>query len=581
MRVTVLNEVPVDTNLCGDWNRLVGLMEQPEVFFTYQWSLAASRAFKTVLTPLLFLIHEADELRGVASLAVPAAKEESAIFLTASTADYCDVVSAPETRAEVLDCLLQEINRMKLRDVTLGNLPADSSTWKHLSALASDQHLLVASRPAYECGVVEFGSEHERRTMVHSVAHKSREQRGLKKLSRIGPVSLRHLVSQDEIEACLPQMVAAQVSRFLASNRLSPLIQYERRTFLRELTALLSAEAWLKVSFLEVGGRPVAWNYGFRFTDSWFWYLPSFHFEYENCSPGSCLLRLLVEEGCADLSLRRLDLGLGDESYKHRFATRLRRTVQVQLSRNFVRHGLICLRQSVTTGAMRFPNIAVRLRQAMTSVDSLSRRLHEDGLAATSRHIALRAARLLASRDEILVFEASAAPICGRTPMRLDSTTWESLAGAAIKNSDDPGTLQRLLRAGGRLKNVGLSEFALRNEMGEAVHLLSIANSSRFHVAEIDHILELNRPRNAVIFDCWTPARFRGLGYYPLAIRMASAELMKKDEGVWIFCAATNTPSLRGILKAGFAYRFSLVRLRRLGSSIVVRQDNTTVLPLQ
>jgi hypothetical protein len=82
-----------------------------------------------------------------------------------------------------------------------------------------------------------------------------------------------------------------------------------------------------------------------------------------------------------------------------------------------------------------------------------------------------------------------------------------------------------------------------------------------------------------MIFDCWTPARFRGRGYYPLAIRRAAAELQSNEQRAWTFCPAAGALSIKGILKAGFAYRYSLVRRQRLGQSAIVRRDRTYALP--
>ena len=572
MRVTVLKEIPDDAELSRNWRRLVDRMEHPEIFFTYQWALAASRAFQVTMSPLLFLMHEGDELCGVAALAVDV--ENRASFLTATTADYCDIVSAPETRAAVLAVLMQEIGKLKLRQLTLANLPSDSATWKELPAVARAQRLYMASRPAYDCGLVEFGSEDQRRTMVHDVAHKNREQRGLKKLSRIGPVRISHLVHADEAGACLRQVVSAQVARFLATGRISPLVRPERRLFLQELTALLSAEGWLKISQLEVNAQPVAWNYGFRFEDSWFWYLPSFKVEYEDCSPGSCLLRFLVEEGCADPSLRRLDLGLGDESYKNRFATSVRQTLYVELSQSLPRHARIMLQQFVTTGAKHFPSLAVRLRRAREVARSLVCRLRDKGVGATIAHAGRKLVRLIASRDEILLFEAPATEVRETSAMRLNPVTWQALAEAAIEDDGDPDTLQYLLRSAARLKHGGTSGFLLHDELRGAVHFLAVANCDAFHIAEVDYTLNFGESAGGMIFDCWTPARFRRLGYYPLAIRLAASELQKNGKKAWIFCAATNTPSIQGILKAGFTYRFSLVRRRKLGFLTTIGQES-------
>ena len=578
MHVTVLREIPEGAALSGSWNRLVERMEHPEVFFTYQWALAASRAFRATLSPLLFLMHEGDELCGVAALAVPSEKPGSACFLTASTADYCDIVSAPDTRASVLTCLIREVANLKLRALTLASVPSDSLTCKELPVIARALRFHLRSRLAYECGLVEFGSQYQRQTIAHTVTHKSREQRGLKKLSKLGTVRLIHLTRPDETSSSLPQIVVAQVSRFFATNRISPLVGHERRVFLRELTSLVSVAEWLKISELQINGQPVAWNYGFRFGDSWFWYLPSFKIEYDTCSPGSCLLRLLVEEGCADPSLRWLDLGLGDESYKDRFATTTRTTRHIQLSRSLLQHALITCRQLVTTAATRFPNVADLVRRARHSIRSLSLRLHNDGPKSTITRVARRVVRLAASRDEVLFFEATAAGSGDRSNVRLEPMTWENLAKAGVENADDSDTLQYLMRAAARLKNEATEGFVLHDHAANAVHFLSVTNLQKFYAGEIDYTLNFGQSADALIFDCWTPPRYRGLGYYPLAISLATAELRKNASNVWIFCMATNTPSAKGILKAGFTYRFSLVRRRKLGLSTVVRQDKTTAL---
>ena len=46
MRLVLHREIPEDNILAGQWNQLVQQMEFPEVFYTYEWSLAVSRAYQ-------------------------------------------------------------------------------------------------------------------------------------------------------------------------------------------------------------------------------------------------------------------------------------------------------------------------------------------------------------------------------------------------------------------------------------------------------------------------------------------------------------------------------------------------------
>lgn len=578
MHVKVLNEIPEDPDLSETWNTMVLAMENPEVFFTYQWALAASRGFQPQLSTRLFLVYDVDQLVGIAALAVDPRAPRAAFFLTSSTADYCDVVSTPENRKAVVFALLEEIRNLGLSDLVLANVPANSATLQELPGVAGSHRFYVTSRTAYNCGVVQLGGEEERGALLRSLANKGREKRALKKLTTLGSVKVIHLTEPEQIGASLESIVSAQISRFLASNRVSPLVGPERRTFLRYLSDLLSHSGWLKISQLEIDGRPVAWNYGFRFGGSWFWYLPTFQMEYEHVSPGSCLLRLLVEEGARDTSLQWLDLGLGDEPYKERFANKSRQTRYVHLSRGYSRHVVSVGRELLRSTAARFPQVGNKLRDARTFGRSAAGRIREAGVAEIARQSIRKVMRSFASEDEVLLFEGLQALVFSEPSVQLVPLTREHLVEASIINADDAHTLRYLMRCARRLSKPGPSGFLLQDDAARPIHILWIANYDGFRLSEIDHNLEASSPNAAIIFDCWTPVADRGQGHYSTAIRSAAAQLRQQGRAAWIFSGASNVSSLRGILKAGFVYRFSLVRRSRLGRAIITRQETTAAI---
>jgi CelD/BcsL family acetyltransferase involved in cellulose biosynthesis len=574
VRVTVLKEIPEDPDLSEAWNTLVLEMDHPEVFFTYQWALAASRGFQDHLSPLLFLMHESEQLIGLAALAIDPKAPRAAFFLTSSTADYCDIVSNPANRGAVILSLLEEIQKLGLSDLVLANVPANSPTLKELPGVAGPSRYYVTSRNAYNCGVIQLEGEEQRETLLQTLAGKSRERRALKKLTTMGVVKVIHLTEPEQIGTSLESIVSAQISRFLASDRVSPLVGPERRTFLRQLSDLLSHSGWLKISQLEIDGRPVAWNYGFRFGGSWFWYLPTFQMEYEHVSPGSCLLRLLVEESANDASVKMLDLGLGDEPYKDRYANNVRQTRYVRLSRGLPRHVLTAVREMIASTAVRFPEFGDRLRDVRTVFQTVASRVRENGVGGSTRQFARKAVRFFASQDEVLLFDAPALRI-SEPPVQLVPLTREHLVEASILNAGDVHTLRYLMRCAHRFNKPGASGFLLQDDEGRPVHFLWINQYDGFHLSEINHNLEPSSPNAAMIFDCWTPAAERGRGHYSTTIRRAAANLREEGKTAWIFSGAKNASSLRGILSAGFEYRFSLLRRRRFGQSTVTRHHTT------
>jgi len=70
----------------------------------------------------------------------------------------------------------------------------------------------------------------------------------------------------------------------------------------------------------------VAWNYGFQFHGSWFWYQPTFDSHQEENSPGHCLLSRIVIEACDMERDGGRRLGLGAEVTRNGFWEYTRQT---------------------------------------------------------------------------------------------------------------------------------------------------------------------------------------------------------------------------------------------------------------
>jgi CelD/BcsL family acetyltransferase involved in cellulose biosynthesis len=337
LRLALHREIPDDHVLARQWNELVWQMECPEVFYTYEWAQAVSRAYADSVTPLLMLAYEQDSLVGVAALAMDPSQKEAS-FLAGTTADYCDFISHPELRPKFVELVLSELQNLKIPLLVLANLPADSATSRALPLAAHEHEYSLFSRPASRCAQVLLSSPEQKESTKRSVLRKQMLRRHLKAMAKIAPVELRHLKSREDIAAALPNFEQAHVARFLSVGRVSNLARAERRAFLAELANLLSGSGWITLTSLNVGDEPVAWNYGFQFSGSWFWYQPTFESRFQRFYPGLCLLARIVEEACEKPEINRVDLGLGAEGYKERFATATRQTLHVTINASTARH---------------------------------------------------------------------------------------------------------------------------------------------------------------------------------------------------------------------------------------------------
>jgi CelD/BcsL family acetyltransferase involved in cellulose biosynthesis len=364
LRIVLHKEIPEDPTLWRQWNDLALQMERPEVFYTIEWALAVQSAYKVSLKPLLLLGYEGDSLTGVASLATDP-REETISFLAATTADYCEFLSQPQQRASFLDAVFAELAKTNARFMALANLPEDSATPAALRSVAIKYGFHIYMRPAYLCAQVKLGSAEQRQELKKDLAGKKKLRRYLRAMEREGLVTFVHLRSQQQIQAALPAFADAHVARFQATHRVSSLSTPERRLFLSELARQFSDTGVVTLSMLLVGDRSVAWNYGFQFRGSWFWYQPTFDSSQEENSPGHCLLSRIVIDACDIDGMHVVDLGLGAEGYKERFGNSTRQTLYVTVSKSWRRHIWEVARYRAASLMKRSPKVESALRDVL------------------------------------------------------------------------------------------------------------------------------------------------------------------------------------------------------------------------
>jgi CelD/BcsL family acetyltransferase involved in cellulose biosynthesis len=313
---------------------------------------------------LLFLGYEGDSLVGVVTLASDLLGRNIG-FLASTTADYCDFLSAPKKRSGFVDAVFAELAKYEPEQIILANLPEDSATAAAVR-LSSEKHVFrVLLRPAYTCSQVQLGTGEQRQELKTTVMRKKMLQRKLRALERAGRVTYAHLHTWDEIRPALQIFVDAHIERFRTTGRVSPLATAHRRHFIEDLAKRFSDSGVVVLSILMVNGQPAAWNYGFQFHGSWFWYQPTFDGNWEEFSPGYVLLARIITEACDADTIRCVDLGLGYEDYKERFGNSVRQTLHVTASKSWRRHLLEVARYRATALLSRSPRIETAVRRLL------------------------------------------------------------------------------------------------------------------------------------------------------------------------------------------------------------------------
>jgi CelD/BcsL family acetyltransferase involved in cellulose biosynthesis len=565
LRLVLLKEIPEDADLRCQWNALVLRMDQPQVFYTYEWALAVYRAYRETLLPLLFLAYDEHGLLcGVAALATdPLGRRAS--FLCATTGDYCDFLSAAENRREFVGSVLAELRKQNIGEIGLANLPADSATPAVIREVVAAHGYHAFSRTGYICAQVSLASLERRGDAKPVLPRKKMLRRFLNAMGREAPVRLDHTRSRDVIEAALPEFIQAHVARFLVTGRISNAARAERRAFLAELVKLLSEPGWLVLTRMMSGTRVFAWNYGFQFQGTWFWYQPTFVNDLEEYSPGFCLLAKLIEEAADDSEFKTIDLGLGAEEYKDRFANQTREILYVTVNASATRHVREIVRYHAAEIVRKSPRVETMARTVVQGWQRLKQRLRRDTFPATLAWLGGRLGNLVWLECKVFFYEDPGGARPNSSPATLRPLDLNALADATAQYVDDEATLTYLLRAASRAQEGKSEGFGLVDAEGKFLHFAWATAFEGFFLSELQAKVQAPSADAVMLFDCWTPAAALGHGYYAQTLELVAALVRDRGKRPWIFSAAGNVASVRGLEKSGFQRRYSLVRRRLLG----------------
>jgi CelD/BcsL family acetyltransferase involved in cellulose biosynthesis len=106
----------------------------------------------------------------------------------------------------------------------------------------------------------------------------------------------------------------------------------EIATFFERMSRSFLPLGWLRLDFLEIGGRPVASTFSFELGDTFYLYNSAYEPDFGRLSPGLILVAALIEDAI-EKGLKTFDLLRGPERYKYQLGSEAMPLNNVQLFR--------------------------------------------------------------------------------------------------------------------------------------------------------------------------------------------------------------------------------------------------------
>jgi CelD/BcsL family acetyltransferase involved in cellulose biosynthesis len=249
-------------------------------------------------------------------------------FVSDPYADYLDMLIDPAVEPSLIHQEFFAHLRRGLKEhwdvVQLREVPKTSSTLAYLQEDGGGERS-VTLRPSSVCPRLELNDEAATARALGIKEYAVKQRR----LGQIAPLACHHFAAPADIEARLPAYMAMHLRQW--SPKLGRGISFDDATierFYREAIRFLAPHGLLLLTELTLGGRPLAYYYGFIHRQTFWGYRPTYDVSMAKYSPGAVMHRLMFID-LKERGFRTFDFMRGDYAYKYRYANVLTRNTDL------------------------------------------------------------------------------------------------------------------------------------------------------------------------------------------------------------------------------------------------------------
>jgi CelD/BcsL family acetyltransferase involved in cellulose biosynthesis len=309
------------------WNRLARGFDG-SIFFQHEWFDAAWAWRKQDASLFVLLARQSDVLVGI--LPLVSVREKGRFpalrgleFLAVPDTQACDLIAAPQDRSRVAEAFCAELHqrRQEWDRLELRYLDATGTT-------VSEFKTGLAARN-YACEVKMQGPNLFVKLEPSWDAYYSTRSRSLKKannlaanrLKKAGGITVQWITAENSGEPAIQDALeqAIDISRRSWKQKTGNSLDYPGPgDFIQTLTAHATRRKWFSLWLLFIDGKPLAMEYQLLDAGNVYALRADFDAECEEISPGSHLMRTLLES-LFGRNLRRYYMGPGENPYKTRW----------------------------------------------------------------------------------------------------------------------------------------------------------------------------------------------------------------------------------------------------------------------
>lgn len=317
-----------------EWNDIVQHNHTNTVFQTYEWLESWWNSLGKHNQLVFLIAYDNEQIIGFAPLMMVNSLygSKSLHFAGDTNADYCDFV-INGNHMKIISAFLEFLDKniSAWNSMTLINIPSNSITLSCLQTICHEKKYNIAIKQRIKAPALLINNQSEALATVNKYS----VLRHLRKIEKHGKLEFINISNKNDIMMYLDTFFDQHVDRYRIKNMVSQFTNTDNRQLYIDMVNNFDHTGWILFSVLLLNGEPVAFHFGFNYNNKIIWYKPSFNPAYRDFSPGTLMLKFLVEHA-VDTKMTELDFTIGDESFKSRFSNCVRHNDNVVIYRSKV-----------------------------------------------------------------------------------------------------------------------------------------------------------------------------------------------------------------------------------------------------
>jgi len=299
--------------LKNEWNDLVEAHPKPQIFISHDWIRCWIETFVEKNSLLIYIYRVDSKIKFIAPLMkgrriyLQKISRKSIHFLGIDRSDSHDFIYAPGYEVlipELINMLILQYPKVILN---FDSIIEDSPSLKVLN----EYKPLKGTINKVKNSLIPYILLNE---MPAKSIKKKNILRSKKHMQQKGKIELKKITDPLDIEKFLPILFEQHKQKWKNSQY----NQNSNREFYQKIAYMLNDLGYLEFTVFLFEKASIAMHFGFSFKGRYYYFKPTFDFDFAHYSPGNVLLIDLIKQA-KDRDFTIFDFGKGEEAYKFRY----------------------------------------------------------------------------------------------------------------------------------------------------------------------------------------------------------------------------------------------------------------------